>query len=456
LIGRFIHNIGIYYKYNKRNHRIAINLQETDKTAPDFMGIFLPEIYPAFRNLHLEAFLDYLCSTMPMIRFEEALDLLNETAFRLSSETVGLRDCSGRILAADVFSDMDIPPFNKSAVDGYACRRKDLGNELEVIEIVPAGKAPENVVKKGQCSKLMTGGMVPEGADTVIMIEDVEEVSGGCIRFKAEKTSVNIACRGEDIKKGDLVLHKGKIIRPQDIAVLASSGCYEPVVSKKPKLGIISTGDELVEPSEIPGTAQIRNSNAWQLIAQAEKAGCAVTYYGIIADSKEATLDTIEFAASSNDILVLTGGVSVGDFDFVPEMIQLAEFNIKFHTLAVQPGKPSIFAVKGDRFLFGLPGNPVSSFVQFELLVGELIKKITGNLEKNRELVLSLSTDIKRRNTGRKAFVPVRITGGNNVIPVEYHGSAHIHSYIEADGIIAIEIGQSEILKGTQVHVRLL
>jgi molybdopterin molybdotransferase len=391
-----------------------------------------------------------------MIRFEEALELVNGTIFRMPFETVGLRNCAGRVLASDVYSDMDMPPFNKSAVDGYACRKDDLGLDMKVIEVVPAGKAPDRVVNQGQCSKLMTGGMVPEGADTVVMIEDVLEVSSDLIRFIADKTAANIAFRAEDIKKGDLVLQKGRSIQPQDIAVLASVGCNEPEVSKKPRLGIISTGDELVEPGEKPAPAQIRNSNAWQLIAQAEKAGCEVTYYGIVADTREATLEMIRSAGSGNDIIVITGGVSVGDFDFVPEMIEKAGFHIKFHKLAVQPGKPTLFAASGNQFLFGLPGNPVSSFVQFEILVGELIRKITGNLEKDRFVALTLGADLKRRNISRKSFVPVRITDGTIVHPVEYHGSAHIHSFVGADGIVAVEIGQSDIMKGTQVHVRLL
>jgi molybdopterin molybdotransferase len=391
-----------------------------------------------------------------MIRFEKAIELIASSSFRMGQERIDLKDATGRILAVDVFSDIDMPPFDKSAVDGYACRKEDLGSQLAVIEVIAAGKVPEKSISIGQCTKIMTGGMVPKGADTVIMVEDVMEISPGIIRFTGEKASANIAFKAEDIRRGEFVVRKGRRIRPQDIAVLASVGCFQPYVVKKPGIGIISTGDELVEPDRFPSRAQIRNSNAWQLMSQAEKAGCKVSYYGIAADSEEATHEKIISAMLSNDIIVLTGGISVGDFDFVPAIVQKAGFDIKFHSLAVQPGKPSLFAVKGNQFLFGLPGNPVSSFVQFELLVGALLKTMTGNNDQDRVLTLTLGADLKRKKSERKSFIPVKITGEGMVVPVEYHGSAHINSFVDADGIVSIEIGQTEICKGTAVHVRLL
>jgi len=391
-----------------------------------------------------------------MITFEEALNIIRSQAKQAETEHVALEICSGRVLAENVYSDMDMPPFNKSAVDGYACRWDDLGEELEVLEVIAAGVKPRFAISKGQCSKLMTGGMVPEGADTVLMVEETETSGPGKIRFCGEKTSSNICKKGEDICKGDLVLKQGTLIRAQEVAVLASVGKALPLVYKQFRIGVITTGDELVEPQQHPGPAQIRNSNAWQLIAQVTQAGAIPTYYGIAADSEELTLDLIRKAASENTIVILTGGISAGDFDFVPKVIEQAGYTICFRSLAVQPGKPSIFAVRDNSYLFALPGNPVSSFVQFELLVRHLMNLSVNSEGHSKELSLPIGFDYRRRNTGRKAFVPVRLQRDGSAGALEYHGSAHIHSYIHADAIMIVEIGIPELLKGEMVHVRLL
>jgi len=391
-----------------------------------------------------------------MIEFEEALLIVTRFTTPLGVETTNLDDSLGRVLAADVFSDMDMPPFDKSAVDGYACRREDLGMELKVLETVPAGRIPSKTVGFGQCSKLMTGGMLPEGADTVIMVEDTEEINEGTIRFTGTRTAPNFCPKSEDIKEGEKVLQKGALIRPQEIAVLASVGCWNPSVAMQPVVAVISTGDELVEPNEVPALSQIRNSNAAQLLAQASRAGCRTKYFGIAPDTMEGAKSRIQQAASECDIVLVTGGISAGDFDFVPLVIQQLGFDIKFRSIAVQPGKPVIFAVREGKYLVALPGNPVSSFVQFELLVRHLIRTMTGNSTPELHVRLPIAETYSRRKADRKAFFPVRLTEQGTAISIEYHGSAHIHSYIHADGIATIGIGSAEITKGTLIDVRLV
>ncbi|MBK7029174.1 MAG: molybdopterin molybdotransferase MoeA [Bacteroidales bacterium] len=391
-----------------------------------------------------------------MILFEEALAIIEKTARPISTERVSLMDCSGRILAEDIYSDMDMPPFDKSAVDGYACRQSDLGVNLRVLEVIPAGKVPQFKVGQGECSKLMTGGMLPEGADMVIMIEDVETVSAGTIRFIAEKSASNICMKAEDIQKGSRVLDAGTLLRPQEIAVLASVGAATPLVFNKFRIGIITTGDELVEPHQVPGPSQIRNSNAWQLIAQIGQSNAIANYYGIAIDDETSTLALIEKASAENDIVILTGGISVGDFDFVPAVLEKAGFNLLFRSLAVQPGKPSIFATRNHTYVFALPGNPVSGFVQFELLVKHLMNYCVADTRHSKILRLPLGFDYRRKRTDRKAFVPIMILSDGTIGKVDYHGSAHIHSYIHADGFMAVELGVQEILKGSLADVRLL
>jgi molybdopterin molybdotransferase len=388
-----------------------------------------------------------------MIAFEEAYRKVIGSAAVLDWEIVGLAASLGRVLAEDVTSDSDMPPFDKSAVDGYACRKADLNDEFEVIEVIPAGKVPEKTITSGKCAKLMTGGMVPDGADTVIMVELTTETSVNHISFMQEKTSANICFMGEDIRKDEVVLKKGTFIRPQEIAVLASVGCVEPGVFLRPVVGIISTGDELVEPERTPAKSQIRNSNAAQLIAQVQKAGAIPQYFGIAADNEEATRKSIIEALENSDMVLLTGGVSMGDFDFVPQILEELGISIQFKSMAVQPGRPTVFGTKDGKYLFGLPGNPVSSFVQFELLVKPLIFALMGCDFKPLELKLPMGETYVRRQTKRKSFVPVFIKTGK-VYPVEYHGSAHIHSYIFADGIVAVELGETTLQEGAMVDVR--
>lgn len=391
-----------------------------------------------------------------MILFEEALAIISESATCLDRESIKIEESLGRVLATDVFSDMDMPPFDKSAVDGYACRRADLEKELVVLETIAAGNIPTKSIGRGECSKLMTGGMLPEGADMVIMVEDVEETGVNTIRFKAGRSAPNFCKMAEDIRRGERVLNKGTLIRPQEIAILASVGVAFPEVYKQPHLGIISTGDELVEPAQTPALSQIRNSNAWQLLAQAQRANCKATYFGIARDTETDTLEIIQKASSESDIVILTGGISAGDFDFVPAVIKQAGFDIKFRSMAVQPGKPVIFATRGNKYLVALPGNPVSSFVQFELLVKHLIRLITGNTSPEMQLKVPMGIDYQRRNISRKGFFPVYFSSEGFAMPVDYHGSAHIHSYIHAHGIVSIALGESGISKGSLVDVRLV
>ena len=389
-----------------------------------------------------------------MITFEEATALVIGAACPLSVETASLSECLGRVLAADVFADMDMPPFDKSAVDGFACRRQDMYNPLRIIETIAAGKVPVAKIGPNDCARIMTGAMLPQGADIVMMVENTE-MEGEFIRFTGSKPATNICFTAEDIHKDDKVLDSGTQIKPQHIAVLASVGCHLPIVYRKPVIGVISTGDELVEPDELALAGQIRNSNGWQLMAQIQKAGCIAHYFGIANDSPQATEAKIIAAQDTCDIIILTGGVSMGDYDYVPGVIARAGFTTLFHNIAVQPGKPTVFAVKDHTYLFGLPGNPVSAFVQFELLVRLLIEKITGCTETHFMLRMPLGADYERRKSDRKSFLPVKIKF-NEVFPVEYHGSAHIHAFIEADGIMSVNIGETEILKGTLVDVRQL
>jgi molybdopterin molybdotransferase len=391
-----------------------------------------------------------------MIAFEEALNIVLLSANPLNSETVSLNQSLNRVLAQDLFSDMDMPPFNKSAVDGFACCKADLKSILSVIELIRAGKVPEKSVGEGQCSRIMTGAMIPEGADTVIMVEDTDEKSEDKIRFTGQKTVANICYRAEDIRKGDKVLEMGTLIHPGQIAVLASVGCTKPLVYRQPVVAILSTGDELVEPDNVPAPSQIRNSNAAQLSAQITAMNAVPIYMGIVPDDEEQTRKAIEQALVAADVVLLTGGVSMGDFDFVPKILQEQKVEILFNRIAVQPGKPTVFGHRAEKYVFGLPGNPVSSFVQFEMLVKPLLYALCGHTYRPVQLKLPLAVDYIRRNNQRRAFVPVTFLQSEGVVPIAYHGSAHIHAYVAAEGIMSVPVGISHLKKGDLVDVRSL
>lgn len=390
-----------------------------------------------------------------MIPFSQAFDIVMESDIKMmESERISFADSLNRVLAGDVISDMDMPPFDKSSVDGFACRRKDLRDELEVLETVAAGVWPSKDIAKGFCSRVMTGAPVPAGADCMIMVEDTETLQSGKIRFTGTLTKDNIALKGEDIRKGDIVISIGTLIRPQHIATMAAVGHVSPLVSVKPAVAVISSGSELVEPGIVPGLSQIRNSNSSQLLAQIEQAGAKGNYYGIAGDDEDITYGIVSKAIAENDLVIITGGVSMGDFDFVPSVLEKAGVRIFFSSVAVQPGKPTTFGLHPKAAVFGLPGNPVSSFLQFELLVKPLLYRMMNCSWKPLTLKLPMAVRYVRRSTDRMALIPVNLTSEGTVLPVEYHGSAHITAYNETDAIIAIPAGVKTFEKGEIVSVR--
>jgi molybdopterin molybdotransferase len=391
---------------------------------------------------------------MSMITLEQALKIAFEKAKLLGTENVDFLHSSGSVLSQDVFADADMPPFNKSAMDGYACRRVDLEQELSVVEIIPAGYSPTKKIVAVQCSKIMTGAQVPEGADTVFMVEYAEETACGKVRFTGTKTNSNICLKGEDLKVDDLVISAGTMLKPQHIAMLASVGCINPSVYKKPQVGIISTGSELVDPEIAPRSSQIRNSNGPQLFAQATKQIFPVNYYGIVRDVEQLTTEIIEKSVAENDVTILSGGVSVGDFDFVPQIIRELGFEIHFSKINIKPGQHTTFASKENKYIIGLPGNPVSSFIQFEVFALPFLRKLMNYEQPEILLPLPMSHDYFRKKSDREECLPVQVTYQNEVRMVEYHGSAHIHAYHQAFGYISVPAGSTELLKGELVHVR--
>ncbi|MFH1160273.1 MAG: gephyrin-like molybdotransferase Glp, partial [bacterium] len=377
---------------------------------------------------------------MMTIPLEEALEIVLKAAAHPVTEQVSIQNSLGRVLATNLTSDIDMPPFDKSTVDGFACRMADimavgaiheLPQPLMIMDTIPAGKIPEHPIGPRQCARIMTGAIVPEGADAVIMVEDSEETGDSRVILHLRDGVSNIRRCGEDVKKGEVVLVSGTLLKPAHIAVLASIGAINIPVYRRPRVAVISTGDELVEPSQIPGIASIRDSNRFQLISQIQKMDGVPFDLGISRDTEKELREKILAAMESHEVVLLTGGVSMGMYDYVPGILNECGVEILFKSIAIQPGRPTLFGRKGKNYVFGLPGNPVSSFVLFELLVKPFLYKLTGHDFIAPQVRLPMGTTYSRKKSARRSIIPISIRNGE-IFPVDYHGSAHINAYISA------------------------
>lgn len=263
----------------------------------------------------------------------------------------------------------------------------------------------------------------------------------------------NVSLRGEDVRKGQLVLKKGSKIRPQEAAMLATVGRTKVKVFRQPKVAIISTGSEIVEPNKKPGQGKIRNSNSTMLMLQLKRLGIDAKYLGIAKDDFSETERLVKKGLRESDILILSGGVSVGDYDFVAEVLKKCGVKVLFNKIAVKPGKPTTFGVKGRKCIIGLPGNPVSVLVIFELFVVPFIDRIVGREISNKFRAYKLIADFKRRSARREQYYPV-VFKNDAVYPIEFHGSAHMQALTRADGIMLVPSGKTFIKKGSKVYAR--
>ncbi len=390
-----------------------------------------------------------------MISFEDALSQVLNRARLQPAEQVELPQCLGRVLAEDVATDMDFPPFDKACMDGFACRQEDLTRWLTVVETVPAGSVPTRRLEAGQAARIMTGAMIPPGADVVFMVE-YSEVVDQRVRFTGDDTMPNIAWRGEDLTTGDLVLSAGTRLEARHLAVLASVGASAPRVYGCPRIGVIATGDELVEPQVAPAPGQIRNSNSGQLMAQAVRAGGRATYYGIARDEDAAIAAMLTQALAENEVVLLSGGVSMGDFDLVPAVMKQCGVAIQFDQVAVKPGKPVTFGTTDSAVVFGMPGNPVSTYVIFEVFVRPYLRACMGEAKGAPEVVVQLAEPIQRRRGERLEFLPVAINEAGKVVPVRYHGSAHFFGLSVAHGLVRMPVGVTRLEAGTEVRIIVL
>ncbi len=388
-----------------------------------------------------------------MISFEEAQAIVFSSNIFLDREKVDLQDSLGRILAEPILADSDLPPFDRSAMDGYACRTEDQDQPLEIIEEIPAGTFPLKKIGPGQCAKIMTGAPVPGGANLVVRVEDTKVNAEGKMEVLVKGMASNIRLQGEDIKINEQILASGQQIKKQHIGIMAMVGLIHPIVFRQPSVGVISTGAELVDPDQQPGRSQIRNSNGPQLMAQVKSLGLKAINYGVVKDHPDDIRDVLLKALDRHDVVLISGGVSAGDYDYVPQILKETGTDIKFHKMKVRPGKPLLFASGEHIWVFGVPGNPVSTLVQFECLIKPFLLKLMGCESFDTRIPMVMGEDYRHQDSTLHFFIPVRIDS-TGVYTLPYHGSGHLTAYANADGILEIPPGKSYIRKGEKVEVR--
>jgi molybdenum cofactor synthesis domain-containing protein len=403
-----------------------------------------------------------------MLRIEDALDIVldHTPAATNNKEEVPLADALGRVLRQDVISDVDMPPFDRARMDGYAVRSVDIGYAtpdkpaiVQEIGEAAAGQAFSGFVGVNEAVRIMTGAPVPPGADSVQKIEVITVNNGVVEIHEPTKPQQNITPRGVEAKAGNLMLEAGAIITPAAAAVLASFGYAMVEVAHRPKLVLLSTGDELVEVWEKPSTAQIRNSNTFSLAGYARAAGAEVLSAGIVRDDFSATKIAIAEAAALADVVMLSGGVSMGDYDLVKPALTELGAEIFVEKVAMHPGKPTVFAKLGDTLIFGLPGNPVSVAVAFHLFARPALLKMQGATEIHLPRVIAKAAAYVKGAPPRRSHQPARLTIRNGIAevkPLKWAGSSDVVAFMQADALIVVPEDRKGYDAGELVEVILL
>ena len=377
-----------------------------------------------------------------MVEFDEAMAIVRDTvgAMTAGAETLGVAQAAGRITAEDQLARLDMPPFNKSAMDGYAIGDEQELDRYDVVgPIVQAGAVPATPLAPGQAVKVMTGAPVPDGAVKVIRVEDTRE-EDRVVTILKSGTDDNICYHGEDVRTGDVIMPAGVRLGALEIANLIACGITEVSVAGRVRLAVISTGDELVDSPEeiVPG--RIMNSNGPMLAALGAKFNFDVVSVATAPDNLPQTVTYLRNALAAADIVVLSGGVSVGDYDFVGAAMAELGLNVHFTSVAVKPGRPLTFASAPGKAVFGLPGNPVSVYLMFHVFVLHAAELI-GGMDRTRRIAIALERDHTRRKVERVEYVPCRLTEAGTVEPIAYHGSGHLLAMTRADGFFIMPRG---------------
>ncbi|OPY90398.1 MAG: Molybdopterin molybdenumtransferase [Syntrophus sp. PtaU1.Bin208] len=400
-----------------------------------------------------------------MIQVEDALNVILKETFPLGTEKVAILDALGRVLGESVFAGRLIPPRDNSAMDGYAVHEADTKGAtpshpvvLDVIEDIPAGSIPRQAVGIGQAARIMTGAPVPEGADAVIKVEETRHSGRRVELTTSVKKGENIRRAGEDVREGEEVISAGTVVRPAEVGMMAALGKSFVSVYQRPVVAVIATGDELADIDDPVSSWKIVNSNAYSLTAQILDCGAIPLQMGIARDNPEDLLAKFRPALRA-DVILSSGGVSVGDYDLVKDIMTEVGTAIEFWRVAMKPGKPLVFGRIGGKPIFGLPGNPVSTMVSFEQFVRPVLLKMMGQrclfrrtvqailkegLEKQPELTYFVRVQVKREGDGYVA------------VPTGEQSSGVLKSMVRANGLAILPKGMQKISSGERVTVQMI
>jgi len=394
-----------------------------------------------------------------LVSHEEAEDLIQSNTVPINRvEEISVQDAVERVIAEDILADRFVPPFDRSAMDGYAVIAEDTfkAAEEEVLlkleGVIHAGEVSENTITNGHCLQIATGSPIPEGANAVVMVEYTEQQGGNILITKPVYPGANVARRGEDIKKGDVVLRKGTLLSPSKIGTLTALGKNRVKVYKKPLVSVIATGTEIVPPGEALGPGQIYDVNSYTLEAVLKKNGASVVRHPIVGDETDRLVNELEKALES-DMIIFSGGSSVGEKDLLANILNdMGE--ILFHGVQIKPGKPTLFGIVNGKPVFGMPGHPTSCLSNAYIFLIPTIRKLA-------RLPIGMPKTMKARmgkrivsSSGRKQFLTVRLQN-DLAYPVFKHSGA-ITSMAQADGYIMLPVNLDVIEEGEEIEVILL
>jgi molybdenum cofactor synthesis domain-containing protein len=398
-----------------------------------------------------------------LISVDRALEIVLASAPVLPAEPVELAAALGRVLAEDVAADTDLPPFDRAAMDGYAVRAGEAATpfaNLTVVDEVRAGQYPDRDLEAGEAIRIMTGAPVPRGADAVQPVEKTRILDSGrrVELLSAVAPGQHIARRGSETKQGERVLERGATLDAAAIAVLATVGKGRVLVGRRPEVALLVTGDELVDVWTLPVRGRIRNSNGPALAALVRAAGGVPVDLGVAPDERDALVKALR-AGFQHDVLLVSGGVSAGAYDLVEEALSQYDVKAAFDKVAIKPGAPFVFGRRGDKLVFGLPGNPVSTQVTFDVFVRAALLRLQGARVCARPTVTAELVEPLRNRSGRRAYLPVVLRfedGGFRAQPLPTMGSADVVTHARANGLAIVESDQLEVASGARVPVLLV
>lgn len=400
-----------------------------------------------------------------MISVEEARKIILAEIRRMGQERVQLGFSLGRTLSEEIVSPLDHPPWDTSAMDGYAVRFADTAGAtrstprtLKIIEEIPAGTMPQKTVRPGEASKIMTGAPLPQGADAVVKVEETERDGDRVRLFEAAEAEDFIRKTGEAVRSGEVILKAGTQIRPADIAMMASVGKSVVPVYQQPRVAILSTGDELAELDEARGPNKILNSNGHGLGAQVAEAGGIPINLGIAKDTKTDLAEKLKGGLHA-DVIIASGGVSMGDYDFVQEVLRELGAEMKFWKVKMKPGAPLAFGVIQGKPAFGLPGNPVSAMVSFEQFVRPALFMAAGRNEIYRPVIQAILEEEIKKHPGKQHFMRAVVTIRDGEYRVRTTGDQDSHillSLVKANALMILPEAGDRYPIGAKVAVQIL